>query len=219
MRWMWAGMVLLLLMPGCAGAFRVVVDPTVLGQTDLAWVETRHPGEVKPFGVSSTETDYVHQAQDPPPFSGVLQVFSLKGDKRDPDTLLDWARQAVANATQANQIEVDDAKTFSGTRTLKSGLNTQYFVLEGRVTASGFPFARDAKLRILGEAGHDGRSATSFVVVGLAQVGVQTQCPILGPCQSTTDMRTWNELAGDPNGLVGGARSATGLVYHLVSHG
>ena len=40
-----------------------------------------------------------------------------------------------------------------------------------------------------------------------------------GASGTTTDLRAWNAIAGDTQGSVDGAVSATGLAYNLVTHG
>jgi hypothetical protein len=210
-------------LPGCGTpTTRAVVDPAILGQASLSWSENvlAAQGSGGLFGGTRVaETDYYHQSQSPPPYSGLIQVFALQGDKRTTDQLLEAAHAAVANVTAQRGIE-RDATEATGERDWRDGTHTHYFVIEGVVAdASGeLLFPQDAHVRILGEAGEDPSSGAHIVVIAIAQTAQQTQCPIVGPCGvTTTDLRTWNEITGDPNGSIGGARSDVGLVYHLVT--
>jgi hypothetical protein len=113
-----------------------------------------------------------------------------------------------------------------GLRTLRSGLETHWFSMEGVVTSTGRPDQlfqqRDVRVRIIGEVGYDGRSATAILVVGIAQVEA-TQCttppaPLPRTCQEREDLRTWTQMVGDRSGTVRGAVSQNGLIDHLVTH-
>lgn len=212
---------LLFLLAGCTGVYRIHVDPDVLDRTQFGWTVTEHPPASSGlFGSASVETEYLYRSPDGnPPYSGLLQVFSLRGDPRSTQELLAMAQGALANASAAQSIVISESTRDDGTRRLAGGLATEYVIYEGKVTASGFPFPRDAFVRLAAEVGHDGRSGTSLVAVAIAQVGSATQCPVLGPCQATTDTRSWAEIVGDPQGAVDSMTSNTGLLYHLVTHG
>ncbi|HUR60808.1 MAG TPA: hypothetical protein VM286_00385 [Candidatus Thermoplasmatota archaeon] len=207
------------LLAGCLDPYRAHVDEATLAAAKLSWTREDHPQtDGGLFGVKSMETDYTHSGSGPP-FPGHVLVFSLRTAARpSTEQLLQFTRTAVDNSTASNGIRIDRTLSATGTRTLASGLQTQYFTEEGTSTAGGL-FAVNTKVRILGEVGYDGRSSTSIVAVGLAQVESSRTCPLGINCGTTTDLATWNEIVGDPGGSVGGAQSATGLLHHLVSHG
>ncbi len=201
-----------LLLPGCVAPFKVTVDAGALARTDIPWARSdRGAG-------SLLETTYTADPSSQPPYPGTLQLFALRdGARRSNEELLALTRSSVENATEANGIAVQGAGT-QGTRTLRNGLATQWFALEGTVSSSSALFQEQTRVRILGEAGFDGRSGTHVIAVAIAQVESIT-CPLIGPCSTRTDLRTWNALAGDPEGTIGFAVSENGLIDNLVSHG
>ncbi len=208
-----------LLTPGCLEPFRIQVDPDVVAAAP-GWVVT--PGGVEGgfFGPKSKETRYAfdRDPDDPVPFAGSLQVFSIRGlGDLDSGELLDLARDLVDRGASDKNIKLDGPE-IAGKRTLASGVSTHWFVREGRTTQSGDLFEQGVRVRILGEVGHDGRSDTSFLVIGMAQVSRTNQCPILGPCQpEETNLQTWIQIVGDPEGTVQGATSSAGFVDRLVT--
>jgi hypothetical protein len=207
----------LLLGPGCLDPFRAHV-PQELVQ---GWTVTPGPVHGGFLGPKSRETRYAfdRDADDPPPFSGSLQVFSIRSlGSIDSSQLLDLARDLVKEGAEANAIALADGEA-TGSRTLRSGVPTKWFAVQGRTTQSGDLFDQDVQVRILGEAGHDGRSDTSVLLIAMAQVGRTNQCPILPTaCQpEEADLRTWIQMVGDERGSVQGATSPTGFIDHLVT--
>ncbi len=210
-----------LLLPGCLDPYRVHVDEGAVARGGVAWVRSDLGGQSGGFlGSNTVETDYTFSPSSQPPYPGVLQLFGLRESSRRSTTeLLALARTAVDNATAAQHIEVEGKGT-SGTRTLRNGLSTQWFALEGTVAGNGGLFSASTRVRILGEAGYDGQSSTHLIAVGIAQVE-STTCPpvnIAGACQIRSDMRTWTSLAGDTKGSVDGAVSQNGLLDNVVTH-
>jgi hypothetical protein len=205
---------------GCLAPFRPHVDGAVLAHASLPWARDDLPGtDGGLFGVNAVETDYTHSQGSGPPFPGFLQLFGVRTASRpSTQTLLDLTHTAVDNATRTQKIRIDESQSSSGSRTLQNGLQTLFFVEGGTSVGSGL-FALNTKVRIIGEVGYDGRSSTSIIAVGIAQVESSTQCPIIGPCARQADLQTWIEMAGDPAGSVTGATTATGLIDHLVTHG
>lgn len=209
------------LLPGCLTPFQVRVEPEVLA-TAPGWVET--PGGVEGdfLGPKTRETRYAfdRDADAPPPFAGSLQVFAIRSVGRlDSGELLDFARDLVDQGAADKNITLD-AGGPSGQRTIDSGVKTSWFVREGRTTQSGDLFEQGVRVRIVGEVGHDGRSDTSFLVIGMAQVSRTNQCPfpLPGNCQpEESNLQTWIQVVGDPEGHVQGATSSTGFVDHLVT--
>jgi hypothetical protein len=214
------GAVALLLLSGCMDPFRPVVDPAVLHH-DLNWVEQPFAQEgggwLGPAG--RVETDYkFNPPGDGPPFPGLLQVFGLY-EHKTADQLLSFARTLVANATESLNIQVESSTYHQGTRTIRNDLVTQFFSEEGTVTSAGVVFPSNVKVRIVAEAGYDGKSSTSVVAIGIAQVASSTECPVIGPCQGTNDLVTWTSMVGDARGSITGSVSSFGLLDHLVTHG
>lgn len=215
-----AAALVLPLLAGCLDPYRAHVDEATLKDAKLSWTREDQPqsdGSGGLFGVKTAETTYTHSSSGPP-FAARLQVFSLRTAARpSTEQLLQFTRTAVDNGTAAQGIRIDRTLSATGTRTLASGLQTQFFTEEG-TSQSGGLFPTNTKIRIIGEVGYDGRSSTSIVAVGLAQVESSRTCP-LNICNPTSDLTSWNELVGDPSGSVGGAQSQTGLLHNLVSHG
>jgi hypothetical protein len=210
-----------LLLPGCLEPFRVQVDPAVLASAP-GWVKTPGAVEGGVLGPKSVETRYAfdRDPDDPAPFAGSLQVFSIRSlGALGQDELLDLARELVDRGAEEKNITLDAGDT-SGRRTIASGVATSWFVREGRTTQSGDLFEQGVRVRILGEVGHDGRSDTSFLVIGMAQVSRSNQCPSPLPinCQpEETNLQTWIQVVGDPEGHVQGATSSSGFVDSLVT--
>jgi hypothetical protein len=214
---------LLASLAGCLEPYSVHVDPAALARSPVPWVrEDRPPESEGLWGPNTVEVLYTHQPQgSSPPYPGLLQVFGIREfGRRGDDALLELAHRVVDNATQARGIRTDALQLQEGGRTLAGGMQTRFFTQVGTVTAPGL-FARDTKVRIIGEVGYDGRSATMVVAVGIAQVESTLQCPIIGgSCSRSTDETTWREIAADPRGTVaGGALARGGLLHNLVTHG
>ena len=208
-----------LAVPGCLEPFRVRVDPAVLAGTP-GWVVTPGAVEGGAFGPKSREMRYAfdRDPDDPAPFAGSLQVFSIRSFGSLAGTeLLELARDLVDHGAADKNITLVEGGP-SGERTISSGVETAWFVREGRTTQSGDLFEQGVRVRILGEVGHDGRSDTSFLVIGMAQVSRTNQCPILVNCQpEETNLQTWIQLVGDPEGHIQGATSSSGFVDSLVT--
>jgi hypothetical protein len=208
-----------LLVPGCLEPFQVRVPQEVLSQAP-GWVVTEGGITGGDLGPKSREMRYAldRDADGPPPFSGTLQVFSIRSVSRlDSGDLLDLARELVARGAIDQNIVLSEGET-SGKRTLASGVATQWFTREGRTAQSGDLFEQDVGVRILGEVGHDGRSDTSLLVIAMAQVSRTNQCPILVNCQpQETNLQTWIQMVGDRHGSVQGTTLQTGFVSNLVT--
>jgi hypothetical protein len=206
----------LLLGAGCLEPFQAHVPPELV----QGWTVTQGGIQGGFLGPKSRETRYAldRGSSDPPPFSGSLQVFSIRSlGTIDSGHLLDLARGLVDKGAQENAIELAPGEA-SGSRTLRSGVPTHWFVREGRTSQPGELFDQDVQVRILGEVGHDGRSDTSVLLIAMAQVGRTNQCPILPTsCQPQTDHGTWIQVVGDARGSVQGATSQSGFIDNLVT--
>ena len=205
-----------LAMPGCLEPHRAIVDPDVLTR-ELRWVRADRVETGSGLGTHAMETNYTFRAGSGPPYSAILQVFSIRElGRRGTDDLLALTHDLVDQGAAAEGIE-DVQADREGTRTLANGLKTHWFSQEGTVSASTALFKQDVRVRIIGEVGYDGRSSTSIIAVGIAQVA-STQCTILNTCSQREDFRSWNSMVGDPQGSVRGAVSQYGLIHHLVTH-
>jgi hypothetical protein len=214
------------LLPGCLEPFQVhVPEPILLEACRLpngrsCWTVT--PGGVSGdvLGPKSRETRYAldRDPDGPPPFSGSLQVFSIRSVSRlASEDLLDLARDLVERGAVDQTIGLAEGE-LSGQRTLESGVPTLWFVREGRTAQSGDLFEQDVGVRILGEVGHDGRSDTSLLVIAMAQVSRTNQCPILVNCQpQESDLQTWIQMVGDRHSSVQGTTSQSGFIANLVT--
>jgi hypothetical protein len=206
-----------LAMAGCMEPFRVHVDPAVV---PTGWVVTPGGVEGRFPGPKTQETRYSldRNANDPAPFSGSLQVFSIRGLARpSAEGLLDLAEDLVERGAADKNISLTEDR-LEGQRTLVSGVPSHWVVREGRTTRAGDLFEQGVTVRILAEVGHDGRSDTSFLAIGMAQVSRANQCPIVVNCQpQETNLATWIQIVGDPEGTIQGATSSTGFVDHVVT--
>lgn len=216
--------VMVLLVPflaGCLEPYRVHVDPDVLERAPVEWEVT--VGDVEKgglFGSRSVETRYRHDPDDGPPYPGVLQVFSVRqSDRMSRQELLTHTRELVGEAVKEYEIELDPREDRDGERELRSGVETAWFMREGRTQDASGLFRSESTVRIIGEVGHDGRSSTSFIVVGIAEVSQQQYVPVLGSTRDVEDQRTWINMVGDRDGSVGHATSQIGLIDHLRTHG
>ena len=215
-----------LLVPGCLEPFQVHVPEELLVRAcslpsgRSCWVVTPTGLTGGDLGPKSRETRYAldRDPDGPPPFSGSLQVFSIRSVSRlDSDELLDVARELVADGAIDQNIVLSEGEV-TGKRTLVSGVPTLWFMREGRTAQSGDLFEQDVGVRILGEVGHDGRSDTSLLVIAMAQVSRTNQCPILVNCQpQETNLQTWIQMVGDRHGSVQGTTSQTGFIDNLVT--
>ncbi len=192
------------------------VDPDVLAHHP-AW-ETRvsqTEGSILAGKVTSTRYSFEPSADQEPPFTGVLVVFSIRGLSRlQVEELLARAEDAVERFAVEEGIDLDTGHSSDGTRTTAGGATSQWFTRRGTVQGTSGVFADGESVRILGEAWHDGISRTSVVAVATAQT--TREGSLLG-LQDVTDMRTWNRLVADPSGNIEGQRG-DGFVYHVVSH-
>lgn len=214
------------LLPGCLDPFQAHVPESILLEAcrlpngRSCWVTT--PSGVSGDGLEPRhrQTRYaLDRAPDaPPPFSGSLQVFSIRSLTRlDTDELLAVTRDLVEKGAVNESIALTDGE-LSGRRTLESGVPTLWFVREGRTAQSGNLFEQDVGVRILGEVGHDGRSDTSVIVIAMAQVSRTNQCRIFVNCQpQESNLQTWIQMVGDRHGTVQGTTSQSGFVANLVT--
>jgi hypothetical protein len=206
---------------GCLEPYRVHVRTSVLEGSIHDWtLDKKGLHSDGWLGPKSRETLYSFSpaSAQQPPYPAVLQVFSLRElDRRSTNALLGWTEDVVDQAVQRYNIVIDHRLDDEGRRSLDNGVETSWFIHQGRVASEGEVFPEDVTVRIVGEVGHDGRSDTSFVAVGLAQIDRSLQCPIIGPCQNQVDLSTWIEVVGDPDGTIGGATSQNGFLFHLVT--
>lgn len=219
------------LLPGCVAPFHAAVDPSVV-RSELSWESAECPTPptssggpaVSPCVGSQFEVDYTFKPGAAPPFPAILQVFSVRDlGRRSTEDLLAFTKDAVKKAADRVGVAPDTAESRNGTRALANGLETHWFVLGGTVVRKGALFQQEhVRVRIIGEVGFDGRSSTSVVAVGFAQVA-STQCtptPIINPCQAQVqNAKSWASMAGDPGGTIPDARSDNGLIHNLVTHG
>lgn len=218
------------LLSGCFDPFRVHVPAAALEVSPLDWDATDFGQQGGTFGLKITETRYVHRTDDDssPPFPGVLQVFSLRGDdSTSRAALMERARQVVSEALDKESINVDEAKDASGKRELRNGVDTQWFLHEGTIESGGGDFFDPntrITVRVLAEVGADGRSSTGFIAVAFVKVSEHQDGPVLGGVGDRTisDQRTWFDIVADPEGSIEGASFADsdrGLIYNLRTHG
>jgi len=211
-----------LALPGCADPFRVHASGNALHT--VPWVVKDGSEETHGwFGPNKVDTEY-RFAGSSTQYPGDVLVLSLRqGGGYSRDELIAFAHQYVAAAAQAN-ITLDASKSAEGGRTLRNGLETHWFMVQGRVmrdpggNTRGL-FKVDDTVRIVAEVGFDGLSSTAVVAVGEATVASCSQAPILGSCQPQSNTSTWDAIVADPSGSIGGARGSDGLLYNLVTHG
>ncbi len=229
-RWL-AGLlvVALLTTPGCLDPYRVRVPAVALDASPLEWEVTLFDQTGGTLGAKVKESRFVHQPEDErsPPFPGVLQVFALRGGQgQDRDALLEQARRVVDSALENETITVDPSKDATGSRKLRSGVTTEWFLHEGTIQSGGGSFFNpESKItvRVLAEVGVDGRSKTGFIAVAFVKVAQQEGNIVPGvPPTTTTDPQTWFDVVGDPEGSIKGATFSNkdrGLMFNLVTHG
>lgn len=215
---------------GCFDPHRVQVPASVLEASSLEWNVTKKPQEGKQFGTKSMETRYVYVPEDAgPPYPGVLQVFSLRGDGADSRSeLASLARNVIQQAIQREGIQVDSSQDVQGSRQLENGKTTDWFGHTGRIESArddSIFLPGDAEhlvVRVHGEVGYDGRSKTGFIAVAFVQIGTHTGPALPGlPATEETNEQTWYEVVADSDGNVGGASLPTGrgLITNLRTHG
>ena len=223
--------VALVAVAGCFDPYRVRVAQGALDASPLEWNVTKSAIQGKTFGTKTTETRYVHESPDgSPPYPGVLQVFSIRGgDLRSTGDLTAFTRSVIEQAIEREGISIDGTQDSEGKRSLRNGETTSWFAHVGVISRSSpdsifLPGGgQNIVVRILGEAGYDGTSKTSYVAVAFVQVGERTQSGLPGGIGNTqnADEQTWYEVVGDPTGSIGGASLPTGrgLIYNLRTHG
>lgn len=221
-----ASCLMLSALAGCLSPLRVQVPDDILDESPIPWEERTFGEDGGFFGAKVKETRYVHDPEEGPPFPGVFQVFSLRGGGRtSADELLDFTRARVEEAIEAEGIETDPGRAMEGERELRSGMDTKWFLEEGTI-ASGegtfFDPETTITVRILGEAGYDGRSSTGVVVVAYIKVAEEQQSGVPGlPPETVKDERTWFDAVADPDGSIDGATfgdADRGLIYNLRTH-
>ncbi len=229
-RWL-AGLLVaaLLTMPGCLDPFRVTVSATTLEESPLDWEVTHFAQSGSTFGLKVKESRFVHQPSDErqAPYAGVLQVFSLRGgDSQDRDALMERARTVVQDALAKESITIDESKYATGTRKLRSGVTTEWFLHEGTIQSGGGSFfspQTKITVRVLAEVGVDGKSDTGIIAIAFVKVAQQEPNIVPGvPPSTTTDTQTWLDVVADPSGSIAGATFSNkdrGLMFNLVTHG
>ncbi len=229
-RWL-AGLLVaaLLSIPGCLDPYRVHVSAAALEASSLEWEVTQFDQEGSMLGAKVKETRFVYQGEDEraAPFPGVLQVFSLRGgDSQDRDALMERAREVIDEALEKEQIVVDAGKDTAGTRTLRSGMVTEWFMHEGTIQSGGGSFFNPKSritVRVLAEVGVDGKSNTGMIAVAFVKIAQQEDNLVPGvPSEPTVDQQTWIDVVADPKGSINGATFSNkdrGLMFNLVTHG
>lgn len=201
---------------GCLEPYRVRIDADVLAQAN-GWVEVHEKVKGAWLEPRTQETRYTFDpTTTSAPFPGTLQVFSVRSlTGLSQDELLRLADKAVEDGAERHAIALDGASR-QGHRTLASGVRTQW-VLRAGTTVEPDPrglFDEQVRIQILAEVGHDGKSDTSFLAVGIVQVERAQQCP-LNACAPVHSEATWIQVVGDPDGSVEGATSDRGFIDHL----
>ncbi|MGB1586095.1 MAG: hypothetical protein ACPHID_03505 [Thermoplasmatota archaeon] len=214
---------------GCFDPHRVQVPAGALESSVVPWNVTKLPQEGKTFGTKSVETRYVHAPEQAPPYPGVLQVFSLRGDgAKDRDSLYEQAEAVITDAIAREGIAIDSSKDANGRRDLQNGLETRWFTHTGRIDSSSDDSiflpgdAEHLVVQVHAEVGYDGRAKTGFIAVAFVQIGTHTESNLPGviPPAQEEDLRTWIAVVADPDGSVDGASLAEGgLIYNLRTHG
>lgn len=218
LHWLFAAAVATTLLAGCLDPYRPHVDPAVLARSAYHWTEAQQAQQDSGwFGTKQVETDYDVTASNGGAPPAHLEVFGLRSPA-DPGSalLLNRSQQELLAYAQRVGLTIDHSKDQSGTRRLATGLDTSWFTTEGKAGSNGV-FTRNYRVRLVAEVGHDGRSSTSLVMLGVAQVETSRECPVFGDCGPTSDERTWIEMAGDGSGQLAGAQTANGLMDHVVS--
>ncbi|MHB8605599.1 MAG: hypothetical protein ACYDCK_10135 [Thermoplasmatota archaeon] len=169
------------------------------------------------FSLERTQTlRYQDAASGGAGYPGVLYVVTLRAVfTPSPSAVTAKLRDAVSEFASSNNIHLDDSG-YSGARHVATGAASSFFVYNGSVSSSGSLFTtQNAKVKILGEVFPCEATRTSVVAVGLAQI---TDVRSIGgvPVGTNTDLTTWSEIAGDPDGSIENLRDVNGLVYNVV---
>lgn len=214
---------------GCFDPYRVQVPAGALADSVVDWNVTKLSQEGTTFGTKSVETRYIHLPDEGPPYPGVLQVFSLRGDgANDRDRLYGHAQDVLADAIAREGIAIDSSKDASGRRDLANGLETRWFTHTGRIDSSSDDSiflpgdAEHLVVQVHGEVGYDGRAKTGFIAVAFVQIGTHTESNLPGviPPAEEEDLNTWFAVVADPDGSVDGASLPKGgLLHNLRTHG
>lgn len=214
-------LVLLLVVPA-AGCLELeaarVPDLLLEGRGGNGWARNETASDDAPasrqMGFVKTQTLAYEDRTSDEGYDGSLSVATLRTLLRpSEESLRAQMQERVRDEATAKGIRIEGAAA-TGTRTLKNGAESYWFVYNGTVERAGF-FSSDARVKLLGEVFQCLDERTVVVVVGLAQL---TETRSVGgvPIQGRFDDTTWKEIASDPRGRVDGARGSNGLVYNLV---
>jgi hypothetical protein len=217
-----------LLGAGCLGAFRVHVSDEALDAAQLDWEVETFDETGKWYGLKMKETRYIHLPEDrrEPPFPAELSVFSVRGtDATNVAFLMARAHVVVDVAIEKEGVQIDESRSTEGTRTIRSGAETQWFVREGSIESGAGDFFNpegQIKVRIMAEVGSDGRGSTGFIAVAFVKIE-DHQDGIAGlPGSTTASESTWFDVVADPEGSIAGASFSSpkrGLLYNMVTNG
>lgn len=205
---------LALALSGCLSVHRPVVPADIVNNADHLWsiTEGEETGE-RGFAPQSIETTYRHDPNDgESSYPGLLVLVGLRSLQRiSEDALLDAAEEILEEEMDEQGIEPDSVTRDEGTRTLQSGIQTQWLTMRGETTSSALLFSDAREVRVLAEAWFDDDSNMHVVAIAIAQTG---GTDFVG--QPRTDLAVWNELVGDDDGTVRGAQHPEGFIDHAI---
>jgi hypothetical protein len=206
---------LVLALSGCLDPFRPHVPQDLLDNSEFSWIVTEYD-QVNDgrFAPKIVQTEYRFYPTDQPPFPAYFLVVGVRGWAEISSTdLLDKTREIVASTLDEQNVTVDKSSEATGGRSLRNGAETSWFRVIGTATSGGL-FSNEEEIRVFAETFYDGRSKTAVITISLAQTTETSG--LLGV--RTEDRTVWNELVGDPFGIIDDMTNENGFAYNLVSH-
>lgn len=206
---------IVLALSGCLDPFRAHVPEDLLEESEFSWSVRELPQENGGrFAPKVIQTEYRFDPDSQPPFPAYMLVIGVRGwGSLSSEDLLEKTREIVATTLESQNVKVDGALEKSGGRSLKNGAESNWFRVIGTATAGGL-FSSEEEIRVFAETFYDGRSKTAVITISLAQTTETSG--LLGV--RTEDLTVWNELVGDPFGIIDDMTNENGFAYNLVSH-
>lgn len=212
---------LLLVAPAFSGCLELEVarvpDKYLEGRGGNGWAKNQTQSQTEAtsaqFGLVKTQFLVYEDRQSEAGYAGSLTIATLRTLLRPSESSLqEQVAERVRTESEGKGIRID-GDAVEGQRTHADGEESFYFVYNGTVAQSGF-FARNARVKIIGEIWQCASEKTVVVAIGLAQI---TDTRTIGgvPLPSDEDRTTWREIVADSRGRIEGHRGSDGLIWNV----
>lgn len=209
----------LVLAPGCVELSPASLPDRLLeGRGGNGWERNATASDAEPRAEGSlgrSQTLVYEDRTSTEGYDGSLTVTTLRALLRpNEERVRETVQARIREEAEGKGLKVED-EPVTGTRSLKNGETSSWFVYNGSVESATFFQSRNARVKIFGEVFQCTQEKTTVITIGLAQT---TDVRSIGnvPLPSDADPTTWREIVADPRGSVEGIRGSDGLAYNVA---